>query len=94
VQDITFNYGNAQPDPNGQDFLVGAENEIGEGEMSATLPTEDFVVVSTDPTPGDSATYRVVVRGIGVGTGRVRTSLTGPGLPGTTIVRTAIPIAP
>ena len=94
VQDITFNYGNAQPDPNGQDFLVGAENEIGEGEMNATLPTEDFVVVSTDPTPGDSATYRVVVRGIGVGTGRVRTEMTGPGLPGTTIVRTAIPIAP
>lgn len=94
VQDITFNYGNAQPDPNGQDFLVGAENEIGEGEMNAALPTEDFVVVSTDPIPGDSATYRVVVRGSGVGTGRVRTTMTGPGLPGTTIVRTSIAIGP
>jgi hypothetical protein len=94
VQDITFNYGNPQPDPNGQDFLVGAENEIGEGEMNATLPTEDFVVVSTDPIPGDSATYRVVVRGRAVGAGRVRTVMTGPGLPGRTIVRTSIAIGP
>jgi hypothetical protein len=94
VQDITFNYGNAQPDPAGQDFLVGAENEIGEGEMNATLPTEDFVVVSTDPTPGDSVHYRVVLRGVKVGTGTVRTIMTGPGLPGTTIVKTNIAITP
>ena len=94
VQDITFNYGNAQPDPAGQDFLVGAENEIGEGEMNATLPTEDYVVVSTDPTPGDSVHYRVVLRGVRVGTGTVRTIMTGPGLPGTTIVKTNIAVTP
>lgn len=94
VQDITFNYGNAQGDPAGQDFLVGAENEIGEGEMSATLPTEDYVVNSTDPTPGDSVEYRVVVRGASVGHGYVRSVMTGPGLPGRTIVKSDITVTP
>ena len=95
VQDISFNYGNDPvEDPDGQDFLVGAENEIGEGEMTATLPTEDLIVVSTDPTPGASVHYRVVVRGVKVGTGQVRTIMTGDGLPGTTIVRSNILVTP
>ena len=31
--------GGLPADPAGQDFLVGAENEIGQGDMAATLPT-------------------------------------------------------
>ena len=50
-------------DPAGQDFLVGAENELGQGDMTATLPTADLRVTSSAPTPGGSATYSFVVRG-------------------------------
>ena len=42
VQDITFAYDPAAlpGDPTGQDFLVGAENEAGQGDVFATLPTD------------------------------------------------------
>lgn len=92
VQDITLNYGNAQAAPAGQDFLVGAENEAGQGQMDEALPTEDFVVNSTDPAPGASYTYTVVVKGVKKGVGIVRTEMTANGVPGVTIVKSEITV--
>jgi hypothetical protein len=79
-------------DPDGQDFLVGAENELGQGEMSATLPTEDLVVTSTDPTPGESASYSLVVRGQNRGSGLLTTTMDADGVLGRTIVKTRITV--
>jgi len=95
VQDISYTYSAAQADPNGQPFLVGAENEIGEGDMTATLPSgADQVVTSTAPTPGQSATYSFVVRGESAGAGVVTTTMTATGVPGTTVEKDAITITP
>jgi hypothetical protein len=93
IQDISFTYAAAQADPAGQDFLVGAENEIGQGDMVAVLPNgDDQVVSSTDPTPGESASYSLTVRGQARGTGVLTTSMTADGVPGTTVVKTEITI--
>ena len=42
TQDISFAYDPAAlpADPAGQDFLVGAENEVGQGDVTSFLPTE------------------------------------------------------
>lgn len=94
TQDITFAYDptNLPADPAGQPFLVGAENDAGAGDMFSVLPTGDQRVTSTDPTPGASATYSMVIRGDSVGTGTVTTSMTATGVPGTTIVRTPVQV--
>jgi hypothetical protein len=59
---------------------------VGDGEVSATLPTGDLRVTSTDAEPGASVSYTVTVRGARSGPGTVTTELEGPGLPGTTVV--------
>lgn len=96
-QDITYAYSGPQADPNGQDFLVGAENDAGDGAMSATLPTlndlQNYRVTSTDPAPGASVSYTVRVRGTQQGAGVVRTELDSVDLPGTTIVDTTVQIS-
>jgi hypothetical protein len=94
VQDITYAYdpANLPGDPAGQDFLVGAENVLGQGDMVATLPTEDLRVSSTSPSPGGSVSYTVTVRGVGTGVGRVTTEMEGPDLPGTTIVTSEVSV--
>ena len=92
VQDITFAYAAAQADPAGQDFLVGAENDQGEGDVEAVLPTTDLRVTSTDPVPGESTSYSLTVRGQEVGTGIVTTTMDADGVLGRTIVRTPITI--
>ena len=74
----------------GQDFLVGAENANGEGDMVATLPTEDLRVTSSPPTPGGSYSYELRLRGTSVGIGEVSTEMTGDLLPGVTIVKTPV----
>ncbi|WP_252274459.1 S8 family serine peptidase [Nocardioides sp. LMS-CY] len=84
TQDITYEYSAPQTDPGGQPFLVGAENEAGEGDMSATLPTGTLRVTSTDPTPGDTFTYTVTAKGVKKGSGVVHTELTAPKVPGVT----------
>jgi subtilase family protein/PA domain-containing protein/fibronectin type III domain protein len=91
-QDITYAYAAAQTDPNGQDFLVGAENQAGNGDMVAVLPTEDLRVTSTDPTPGESATYSLIILGVATGTGTLTSSMGATGVPGTTIVKTNITV--
>jgi Subtilase family/Fibronectin type-III domain/PA domain len=93
VQDISYTYSAAESDPNGQPFLVGAENAIGQGDMRAELPDgSDLVVTSTDPTPGGSATYHVFVQGNKAGTGTVTTSMIAPAVPGVTVVQTPITV--
>jgi subtilisin family serine protease len=92
VEDITFAYDPDAllADPAGQDFLVGAENADGEGDMVAVLPTEDLRVTSSDPTPGGSYSYELRLRGTSVGIGEVSTEMTGDLLPGVTIVKTPV----
>jgi hypothetical protein len=92
VQDISFAYDPAAlpAAPGGQDFLVGAENQFGQGDVSSFLPSEDLVVTSTDPTPGGSYTYELVVKGKKFGNGVLTSSMKANGVPGTTIVRTVV----
>jgi hypothetical protein len=94
VQDLSFAYDPAAlpGDPAGQDFLVGAENQLGQGDMSETLPTTDLVVTSSDPIPGESVSYELTVRGLGAGTGVLTTTMTADGVPGKTVVRSSIAI--
>ena len=95
VEDISYSYPAASlpyADPHGQDFLVGAENSLGNGEMAATLPTEDLRVTSTAPTPGGSYNYKVRARGTSIGSARVTTSMTATSVPGVTIATSAIRI--
>ncbi len=82
----------SQADPNGQPFLMGAENELGQGDMVAVLPTTDQRVTSTNPSPGESVSYSLTVRGTAKGTGTVTTEMDATGVPGTTIVRSPVQI--
>ncbi|NMR19467.1 S8 family serine peptidase [Cellulomonas fimi] len=93
-QGISFAYDptNLPADPAGQAFLVGAENEIGQGDMESVLPTTDLVVTSSDPTPGDAATYTYTVRGVRPGAGVATTEMVADGVPGTTVVTSEIAI--
>jgi hypothetical protein len=95
-QDITFAYDpSALPaDPNGQPFLVGAENQAGDGGglPTGTLPTGDLRVTSTDPAPGGTASYTVKVRGLVPGDGSATTSMTSPIVLGTTVVSSTVKV--
>ncbi|HEY0639275.1 MAG TPA: S8 family serine peptidase [Pseudonocardiaceae bacterium] len=94
TQDISYAYdpANLPADPAGQDFLVGAENSVGEGDVTATLPTEDLVVTSSDPTPGATVSYTVTVRGTKSGEGVVTSEMASADLPGVTVVRTTVSV--
>ncbi|WP_402469724.1 S8 family serine peptidase [Isoptericola aurantiacus] len=91
-QDITFDYAEAMADP-GMDFLVGAENAAGTGDMVDELPDGNTqVVTSTDPTPGGSLTYDVTLKAKRPGKGIVHTELVADEVPGTTIVETPVKV--
>jgi hypothetical protein len=94
TQDITFAYDPTDPptDPAGQAYLVGAENEAGQGDVSAFLPAEDQRVTSTDPVPGDTVTYQVTVKGLVPGSANVRTEMTASQVAGVTVVDTPLPV--
>ncbi len=67
--------------------VVGAENDDGSGGAQiGGLPTEDLVVTSTDPTPGQSVMLKFTARGVHAGTGVVTTHVTTPVVPGTTVL--------
>ena len=93
-QDITYAYKpTAMPtNPNGQPFLVGAENIEGAGDMEAVLPTGDLRVTSTAPIPGGAAAYSLIILGKTVGAGTLTTQMGATGVPGTTIVTTTITV--
>ena len=92
TQDISYEYEVPQTDPNGQPYLVGAENAAGDGDVSAFLPTGSLRVTSTDPSPGDTFTYRMRVRGKQRGPGRVRTEINAEKVPGTTLLYTPVKV--
>src|SRR5690606_34639609 len=58
AQDTGFAYDPDNPpvDP-GLDFLVGAENQLGAGDMERSVPEGDLRVTSTAATPGDTVAY-------------------------------------
>ncbi len=96
VQDISFAYDPANL-PNGdglsQPVVVGAENDDGSGGAQLSgLPTEDLVVTSTDPTPGQSVVLKFTARGVHAGTGVVTTRVTTPVVPGTTVVTSNVDV--
>ena len=94
TEDVSFAYdpANLPAAPAGQAFLVGAENEVGQGDVEAVAPTGDLRVTSTDPTPGDSVTYTVTVEGRLAGEGLVTSQLTSPAVPGTTVVTSPVEV--
>ena len=96
VQDISFAYDEANlPTDAGlsQPVIVGAENEDGSaGQDLGALPTEDLVVTSTDPIPGQSIVMQFAVQGIHKGTGTVTTKMTTPVLAGTTVVSSNVEV--
>jgi hypothetical protein len=94
VQDVTYAYdpANLPGDPSGQDFLVGAENALGQGGMTAVLPTEDLRVSSTAAVPGDSISYALEVKGQQEGIGTVTTEIQG--LPDVVITETEVEVLP
>ena len=94
VEDITYAYAAAPTEPAGQDFLVGAENRLGQGDMETVLPTTDLRVTSTDFVPGGSVSYTVIAEGLRPGIGRVTSSMQTDAVPGTTVVDTDVTIRP
>jgi hypothetical protein len=93
-EDITFAYSAAQTDPSGQDFLVGAENQLGDGDMEAVLPSADLRVASSAFTPGGSVAYDLTARGNVAGVQPVRTEMVADGVPGVTVVTTDVRVLP
>jgi hypothetical protein len=92
AQDISFAYATGSPTDPQQDFLVGAENIFGEGEMDDVLPTQPQRVTSTDLTAGDTVSYTVAVTGNQPGGGEVRTEMTASRMAGTAIARSPIAV--
>jgi len=94
TEDITFAYDpiSLPADPAGQDFLVGAENTLGEGAFIAGLPTEDLRVTSSAFVPGQSVSYSIQVKGDTPSTGTVRTEMTATGVPGITVEQDKITV--
>lgn len=75
-QDIAYAYDptNLPPNP-GLDFLVGAENLFGQGDMEAVVPTGDLQVTSTEATPGATVRYSVDVVGNHSGASKITTEM-------------------
>jgi hypothetical protein len=94
TEDITYTYAGTGPwaAPGTQPFLVGAENKLGEGDMTATLPIggQDMRVTSSGGSVGGTASYTVKVLGNSPGLGTVRSELSAPGVRGTTVVTSNI----
>jgi hypothetical protein len=94
TQDISYAYDPADlpSDPAGQDFLVGAENSAGQGDVSSFLPTEDLVVTSSDPSPGASVSYTVNVKGHEQGAGILTSELSSADLVGVTMTTSTVTV--
>ena len=92
TQDVSYTYAAPMADPNGQPFLVGAENAAGEGDMQASLPGPDLVVTSSDPLPGGSLSYTVTLRGRLAGAGNLHTEMSTAAVPGVTVLDTPVKV--
>jgi hypothetical protein len=97
VEDVSYAYAGTGPwaAPGTQPFLVGAENKLGEGDMSATLPVggQDLRVTSSGGSAGGVASYTIKVLGESTGLGTVRSELTAPGVRGATVVTSNIRVS-
>jgi hypothetical protein len=105
TQDITIDYpADAKPDTSGIEqapgdplATVAVQNELGDGDSfdpeADPLPS-DFFVLSTDPIPGDSYTLDLTVKGVAAGGGTLTGEATSPDVHGTTVVDTAVTVAP
>lgn len=91
-EDIRFAYDPRKLPGGAKAFAVGAENALGKGTLSTDKPTRDLRVQSTGGHPGGVASYTVHLRAIMPADARVTTSMTSPEVPGTTVVRTRIPV--
>ena len=96
VQDVSYTYQQAQTAPSGQDYLVGAENSAGDGDMQVRLPAagDGIVINSTDPTPGGTLSYDVTVTGTKRGDGVVHSEATASGVNGITTADTPVQVVP
>jgi len=94
TEDISFAYPSTglPTAPGAQDFLIGAENIAGQGDMVRELPAGDLRVVGTAPTPGDSVTYTVTVQGMRRGLSTVTTTLDSPDVAGTTVATSNVEV--
>lgn len=87
TQEITYSYSEPQVASLAGDFLVGAENVAGLGDMRAILPANDIVIASTPAVSGGSLTYSFTLTGTKAGAAAVRTEMTSPTIAGVTVVQ-------
>ncbi|GAA1610351.1 S8 family serine peptidase [Catellatospora bangladeshensis] len=91
-EDVRFAYDRKDLPGGAKTFAVGAENALGKGELRTTRPGPDLRVRTTDGKPGGTASYTVHLRALLPADARITTTMTSPEVPGTTVVRTKIPI--
>jgi hypothetical protein len=93
VEDITYAYVPGDlPHSGGQDFLVGAENALGQGDMEAVAPSGDLRVTSSAPTPGGTYTYTVFLDATKKGKAKVTTYMNTAAVGGTTVVQDSVKV--
>jgi hypothetical protein len=95
AEDITYSYDASAKTgaPAGNGLTVGAENLSGTaGAQISGYPTGSYVVTTTPGTPGGTASYSFVVKGLSRGTPQVATSSTSDQVVGVTRVSTAITV--
>jgi hypothetical protein len=93
TQEITYSYSEPQVASLAGDYLVGAENVAGLGDMRAILPANDIVIASTPAIAGGSLTYSFTLTGTKAGTAKVRTEMTSPTISGVTVVEDQVRVA-
>jgi subtilisin family serine protease len=75
-------------------FAVGAENATGKGVLSTDSPQQDYLVRSTGGRPGGALSFEVTVTGLAPSDEHTFTaSMTSDGVPGTTVVRSKVPVS-
>jgi subtilisin family serine protease len=94
TEDVSYDYDPAAlPADPARPFVVGAENADGSGgHVLAGLPTDDLVVVTSPPTPGESFSYTVDLVGALPGRGTLISSMRTAIVGGTTVVRSGIDV--
>lgn len=95
-EDISFAYDPDNLPASPWPFEVGAENvdgSVGDSLGLGVAPTEDLVVTSSDPAPGESYSYRLTVLGTLPGTSKVTSTMESDIVPGTTVVTSEVKVA-
>jgi hypothetical protein len=92
TEDVSYTYDFANlADPGPSGLTVGAENFVGTGgDQIDGFPTEEYVVTSTDSTPGGSQSYSMTLRGKRYGAGLLTTTMLTDAVRGETVVQTPI----